>query len=321
MRYYATYFDNFYLPFFLNLVESMQQHCSPFVLFAVCLDEASFQNVSALKLEGIVPISFSEYEKTNARLLAVKPNRSRIEYYFTLGPTVLQHIFDINPNIDALTYLDADLYFFDSPEAIFDEANESNVTIISHKFNARLKSFEKYGKYNVAWITFRRTEVGMQCLNDWSNDCIDWCHDYVDGDKYGDQKYLDSWIKKYEGVCDLQHKGANLAPWNFRNFKITERENRIYIDEQPLIFYHFAGLKQLDVHAFTTSANKYLFWQPRILKEKIYLPFIKSLLSHLPEGKKLYTERRLLLNTSIVQTLKNSFYATRRWFFSDYIKI
>lgn len=299
----------------------MQKHCKPFTLHAVCLDELSFQNVSDLKLEGVVPISFLAYEKINARLLEVKPNRSRIEYYFTLGPTVLQHIFEINTNIDSLTYLDADLYFFESPETIFDEAKVSNVTIISHKFNSRLKPFEKYGKYNVAWITFKKTEIGMRCLNDWANDCLNWCHDYVEGDKYGDQKYLDSWTKKYASVCDLQHKGANLAPWNFANFKISERENKIYINEQPLIFYHFAGLKQLDEHTFTTSANKYLFWQPRILKQKIYLPYIMLLLSHLPEGKKLYTERRLLRNTSIVQTLKNSFYAMRRWFFCDYIKL
>ncbi len=298
----------------------MQKHCKPYTLYAVCLDDTSFENVSALKLENVVPISFIEYEKTNSQLLEVKPKRSRIEYYFTLGPTVLQHILEINIEVDSLTYLDADLYFFDSPEAIFEEAANSNVTIVSHKFNSRLKEFERYGKYNVAWITFVRNAEGMRCLNDWAKDCLDWCHDYVEGDKYGDQKYLDSWTIKYKGVCDLQHKGANLAPWNFANYKITEREDKIYVDEQPLIFYHFAGLKQLDAHTFTTSANKYLFRLPKLMKQKIYLPFIKSLLSHLPEGKKLYTERRLLLNSDIIQTLKNSFYTARRWFFSDYIK-
>ena len=231
----------------------------------------------------------------------------------------MQHILDINPNINALTYLDADLYFFDSPEAIFKEAVDCNVTIVSHKFNTRLKKFEKYGKYNVAWITFVRNAEGMRCLNDWAKDCLDWCHDFVDGDKYGDQKYLDSWTIKYKDVCDLQHKGANLAPWNFANYKIIERDGKIYVDEQPLIFYHFAGLKQLDAHTFTTSANKYLFRLPKMIKLKIYLPFIKSLLSHLPEGKKLYTERRLLLNSDIIQTLKNSFYTARRWVFNDYI--
>ena len=298
----------------------MQKHCTPFVLHAVCLDAASFKNVSDMRLENVTPISFLDYEQTNPDLLAVKPNRSRIEYYFTLGPTVLQHIFEINPTITALTYLDADLYFFNSPEEIFEEAGKSNVIIVAHKFNARLKPFEKYGKYNVAWITFVRSFEGMCCLNDWANDCLDWCHDYVDGDKYGDQKYLDTWTEKYAGICDLQHKGANVAPWNFGNYKISEHNNQIFIDEQPLIFYHFAGLKQLDAHTFTTSANKYLFWQPRILKQKIYLPYIESLLSHLPEGKKLYTERRLLLNSDIKQTLKNTFYTARRWFFKDYIK-
>ncbi len=298
----------------------MQTHCKPYTLHAVCLDDASFQNVSALKLENVVPISFIDYEKTNSQLLEVKPKRSRIEYYFTLGPTVLQHILQINIEVDSLTYLDADLYFFDSPEAIFEEAANSNVTIVSHKFNNRLKKFERYGKYNVAWITFVRNTEGIRCLNDWAKDCLDWCHDYVEGDKYGDQKYLDSWTIKYKGVCDLQHKGANLAPWNFANYKITERDGKIYVDEQPLIFYHYAGLKQLDAHTFTTSANKYLFRLPKIMKQKIYLPFIKSLLSHLPEGKKLYTERRLLLNSDVIQTLKNSFYSARRWFFSDYIK-
>jgi hypothetical protein len=47
-------------------------------------------------------------------------------------------------------------------------------------------------------------------------------------------------------VIVLQHKGANLVPWNVANYKIRKNKGYVWVDEKPLIFFHFHGLKKIN---------------------------------------------------------------------------
>ena len=60
-------------------------------------------------------------------------------------------------------------------------------------------------------------------------DCNYWCHAYVSGNKYGDQKYLNGWIKKYNGVKVITSNGANLAPWNINKFKLSTKGKKFML--------------------------------------------------------------------------------------------
>ena len=59
---------------------------------------------------------------------------------------------------------------------------------------------KRFGKFNVGWLTFKNDEIAIKCLKNWGNNCINWCYDYVEDNKYADQKYLDDWPKDYENV-------------------------------------------------------------------------------------------------------------------------
>ena len=37
----------------------------------------------------------------------------------------------------------------------------------------------------------------------------------------------------------LQHTGAHLAPWNQDQYGYARRDGQIYVDGQPLLWYHF----------------------------------------------------------------------------------
>ena len=52
-----------------------------------------------------------------------------------------------HPEIDVLTYLDADLYFYSSPEPIFSEFQGASVLIHEHRYSPELKCMEINGKY------------------------------------------------------------------------------------------------------------------------------------------------------------------------------
>jgi len=150
-------------------------------------------------------------------------------------------------------------------------------------------------------------------------DCSNWCFGYLDGQKYGDQKYLDSWKEKYKSVKIIETKGANLAPWNIKKYSIKIKGDKILIDDDILIFYHFSKLYQVSPNQFKTNLNRVFVSTGGIIKNKIYLPYLNELVKHQSTFKK------KLLNSNKDKTFKTRLSDFERkirdYFFEDIIKI
>ena len=257
IRYFCTYFDQNYVSKGLALHSSLMDYCEDFRLWVLCMDDVTYEALLQLKLENILPIKLDDFERDDFELQRAKGNRSRIEYYFTCTPSLPLYILTHWPDVDLITYLDADLYFFSSPEPIFSELAASSIGIIEHRFPERLAAREKYGKYNVGWLSFRRDNQALACLRWWRARCIEWCYDRLEDGKFADQKYLDHWTDLFGGVHVIQHKGANVAPWNVDRHPVTLREHGIFIGDEPLIFFHFHALRYLNFGLYMTGLRSY----------------------------------------------------------------
>jgi len=277
MRYFCTYFDHRYLPQGMALYHSLKEHCPSFHLWILCLSPEAYEILSRKSLDSVTLLRLEDVENGDDELLEAKNNRSLVEYYFTLSPTLPLYVLNHFTEVDIITYLDSDLYFFADPEPIFDEIGDNSVGIIAHRFPPRLKHKEVYGIYNVGWMSFRRDKNGLGCLEWYRDRCNEWCYDRVEEDRFADQKYLDRFEQLFQGVHVIQHKGANLAPWNVENYKITEKNGQIYADEQPLIFFHFQGLKKLTFFLYDPGFAGYRTKFLSIVRNKIYFPYIKAL--------------------------------------------
>jgi hypothetical protein len=242
------------------------------------MDDACYDVLSTLGLSNVQLFTIRDLESGDKELVGAKQDRSRIEYYFTCTPSLLLFVLDKLPGADIVTYLDADLFFFDNPALVYDEIADQSIAIIEHRFSPNLKSHEVYGIYNVGWVSIRRDENGLSCLQWWRERCIEWCHDWVDNGRYADQKYLDEWPKRFHGVVVLNHKGANLAPWNLANYEICVRGNAVLVDDQPLVFFHFHGLKQVRTWLYDSDLAGYYLRGSRLLRRTIYTPYIRALL-------------------------------------------
>jgi hypothetical protein len=278
MYHFCTYFDSHYLLRGLALYRSLNQHCPSFQLWVLCMDSVCYETLFQLKLSNVHLIALEDFEAGDEELLSAKTNRTLIEYYFTCTPSLPLFILSRYPEIDRITYMDADLFFFNSPIALYDEIGAHSIAIIEHRFPPYLRKSEKHGIYNVGWLSFKRDEHALACLQWWRERCIEWCYDRVEDGRFADQKYLDIWPDRFPGVIVLRHKGANLAPWNVANYKIREDRGRVWVDEQPLIFFHFHGLKK--VNAWLYNHNLALYGvkiSPSVLRS-IYAPYIANLL-------------------------------------------
>lgn len=277
MYYFCTYFDQHYLEKGLTLYHSLIQNCSPFKFWILCMDDTTYTILSGLQLPQVHLILLADFERNDLPLLNAKQNRSLVEYYFTCTPNLPLYILNHFSEVDCITYLDADLYFFSDIEPIFNEMKNKSILMIGHRFPQSLKNLESRGIYNVGLLSFRHDKNGLACLQWWRDRCLEWCFDRVEAGKYADQKYLDYWPDRFAGVVVLKHKGAGLAPWNIDNYDYSIENDKLLIDGQPLIMYHFQGLTQENRWMYDLHMSTYKTKLPKILLERLYYPYIEDL--------------------------------------------
>lgn len=238
MEHFVTIFDKNYLPSGLCLYRSLEKFHNEFTLWVLCMDEDVDYQLSTYDLSNIKLIKLSEVE--TEELLRVKSGRTKAEYCWTLTPFAPKIVFDRDSLIDRVTYLDADLYFFDSTKKIFDEfkRSRSHVLITEHGYANRYDKSKKSGIYCVQFMVFRNTTQARKVLSWWQGKCIEWCFNRCEEGKCGDQKYLDDWPQRFGNeIHVLTNLSLTLAPWNLERF--LGQINQGY---RPT-FFHFHGLR------------------------------------------------------------------------------
>jgi hypothetical protein len=280
---YATYFDRHYLTRGLALYASLVRHSPPFVLRVLCLDDETYQTLGQLRLDHLVLTRLADLEQADPALLAVKPTRRPVEYYWTCGPAFLLHLLARHPQIETLTYLDADLFFFSDSSPIYRELGAGSVLIVHHRWPPgapeRGPAPRPKGTYNVGLLVFRRTSTGLECLRHWRERCLEWCYDRIEPGRFGDQKYLDEWPDRFEGVIVARHKGIGLAPWNLASYRYRYDDARIQVDSDPLVFFHFQGLRAVTRWLYDPAWRRYgRALQPAAdIRRRIYVPYVREL--------------------------------------------
>ncbi len=240
---FCTLFDAGYLPRGLALYRSLVDTGVDFHLRVFCMDDATYDLLSRMDLPRLTPITLADLERFDQELLEVKPTRTPVEYFWTATPVVCLYCLEREPELGEITYLDADVMFFADPRPVFDELGSDSVLIVPHRYApAYVNDVATSGIYNVQFMTFRRTDDGLEALRWWRERCLEWCYARVEDGKMGDQKYLDDWPERFRGVHVLGHPGGGLAPWNASRYTLETRGDEVLVDGQPLIFYHYHSL-------------------------------------------------------------------------------
>ena len=274
---FCCYFDHRYFDKGVAMYRSLLAHRPDARLWVLCLSDECHRALSALALPALVPVRMADFEAGDMALAAAKANRSQIEYYFTCTASFLDWVLRHEPSVEALTYVDSDLYFFSDPTPIFQAFKGYSTLIMGHRFPPALAGREKYGKYNVGWLSFRRDADGLACLAWWRERCLEWCYDRLEDDRFADQKYLDHFETLFPGVLALDHPGANLAPWNLSGHRLDERDGRLLVDGVPLIFFHFHQFRRLAPLLWDTNNRANGVKRRAFLDGLLYRPYIRAL--------------------------------------------
>ena len=276
---YCTLFDSNYLDKGIVLYKSMEKYLGEFKLYVFAFDEKAYKVLKQENYKSMIVISLLDFE--TADLKRVKKERTAAEYCWTCTPWVIKHVLE-NYNETICTYIDADMRFFSSPQSEFDSMRSEGCSaiIVPHRFKdpkeERLSS-DTRGKYCVEFNTFLNNEDGKKVLDWWAERCLEWCFYAKPGttEWYGDQKYLNVFQERFNGVYVSKHFGVGLAPWNIDQVDLFKSTPSIKIkviktgEIVPVVIYHFESVTYLTKRIINTHSRK----TTRRVHDAIYHPY------------------------------------------------
>lgn len=278
---FCTLFNSAYLSRGLALHQSLSEQCKAFHLYVFAFDDVCYNYLCELALPNLTVISLQTFE--DQALLAIKPGRTATEYCWTCTPSTI--LFCIEKyNLPHCTYIDADMYFYSDPSVLVEEMGQHDVLITDHRYTSRYDQSAKSGRYCVQFVTFKNNNRGLNVLNWWRQACIEWCYNRFEEGKFGDQKYLDDWTTRFEGVHELKHLGGGVAPWNVQQYRISEQNSQLTGTDIAsnqrfrLVFYHYHSLRFFEGDIVCYCDTDYDL--SKEVKELLYRPYLKVLMKH-----------------------------------------
>ena len=263
----------------LVLERSLNFNLKDYTLYILCIDDEAYSICSKMELKNTILVRVQEVE--NEELLRVKQGRALNEYCWTLKPYFIDFIMKQKLPFDFITYVDADMCFFNDPTPIFEHQRNHNVLLSEHDYINAYKGVEAIcGRYNSGFITFRNVEAAKPALKWWKDRCLEWCYDNAVDGKFGDQKYLDEMSRIFPGAYSISTPGVNIAPWNEAKYHFSIKNEKIYVNQNILICYHFSGFR------IVSNESVALLIGTKKIYDIVHLPYMHVLRSVLEDIEK-----------------------------------
>ena len=268
---YATMVSEQFVLRALALYKSFRESNTESFFVIYCLDEAAVVLLENIRDDSLLVYAPSDYE--SHQLVSTKDNRSYTEYCWTHKPFILEHALTQHTTIDWAVYLDSDMMAFGNPEEGLPTEIEANVILTPHRpSNVHFAEFLPIsGEFNAGYLGFRNNKIGRSALQWWKEQCLEKCPQIPVNGAYADQKYLDQLAVNFSGVIRSQHAGLNAGPWNTLVGNVSTKQNRVFINEDPLLLYHMQGLKIFGPRFFDLYPGPVKI--PKSVRKLIYKPY------------------------------------------------
>ncbi len=243
---FCTLFDSNYLSRGIVLYESLVSVCPEARLYVLAFDDVCADFLDSRDYSNMTVISLGAFE--DSEMLRIKSDRTRTEYCWTCASHFTRYCI-LTFDLAQCTYIDADMVFYNHPSIIFDESPQASVYITPHRYTPAYDMSKLSGIYCVQFVSFKGDQRGMRVLNWWCEACAEWCYNRFEDGKFGDQKYLDDWPERFEGVHVVKHPGAGIAVWNLQQYTCFQQAGELTCETKASkesfapIFFHFHYLK------------------------------------------------------------------------------
>ncbi len=252
MNHFVSLFDKNYLSRGLLLIDSLKKsYDTDFRLSVLAMDDSVYDFFVSNPYEGVTLISVEDMINAYSELDGLRKERTVAEFCWTLSSYSIKYVIE-HCNPEMCTYVDSDLYFYSSPQVFIDKMGDRSVLITEHNYYHKYDYSELCGKFCVQFMCFKNNEDGRRVLEWWRQKCEEWCYDRNEDGKFGDQKYLDDWESRFQGIVyNCNEIGCGVAPWNCQKYELLEINNVLCVRDNisklssPMSFFHFHGIKRM----------------------------------------------------------------------------
>jgi hypothetical protein len=195
-----------------------------------------------IKADSIYFYDLNSFQTEDALAMKAKYKGNRLRWGFK--PLFISKL--LQEGYDSVIYVDNDIFFYASPDFLFEELEKSTVLLTPHFYPADplkdqnwMEANFRVGLYNGGFLGANQQAIPV--LDWWTKSCLYNIKKSYRRGLFDDQKYLDLFPILFEDVQVLKHKGCNVAGWNMETSpRSLNEKNEIMLDARwPLIFIHF----------------------------------------------------------------------------------
>lgn len=284
----CTLYNSLYLDKGLVMYDSLCECAKDFKLYVLCMDDKCYEVLGDIKQNNLIPIRLADFEAGDEELLTAKSSRSIGEYCWTCSSSLIRFVL-LHCDESSCTYIDADMFFYKDPQVLIEEMMNvgKSVMVVPHRFPDEIKDVAKtVGTYCVEFNTFLNNEESISALNYWRSRCLECCSNLGDGIHWGDQKYLEEIVDRFDCAYVCQNTGAGVAPWNIPLYKEG--------DINSIVFYHFQSVAYINRHRIDSGIKANRRDVDYALVDRLYVAYLSLI-----EGKKKILEEKYGIKTII----------------------
>lgn len=264
-----------YLAFTKTLAESFQRF-HPTLDFRTLVVDILQPPVQPLDLEKVVIDSPLDFLDT-AQLNKLAYGYDITEFCTAIKPFYLEHL--LHQGYEKVIYLDPDILILQPLDFIFEALETSNIVLIPHILDPipldnhlpNEITFLQSGAYNLGFLGVLQSQETLRFLNWWKERLEKYCHNAIEKGLFVDQKWIDLVPSLFNEVQILKKRGYNVAYWNLNTRNLSEQDGEYWVDDEPLVFFHFSGFNPSNPTQFSKH-------QTRLEVKEI--PILAKLLQH-----------------------------------------
>jgi SAM-dependent methyltransferase len=186
-----------------------------------------------------------------------------IEFNTAIKPFVFGYLFEKHPGSEVI-YLDPDIFIISEMTELKQALAAGADCVLTPHLTEPAEFAEMddqkmllYGIYNLGFCALRDTSAVRRVVSWWGRRLELQCVINLPEGLFVDQKWADLFPAFIENTRILRHPGYNVAYWNLSQRRIRHDMGSWYVNNQPLRFLHFSGLKLRDLHIFSRHSKQF----------------------------------------------------------------
>lgn len=217
---------------------------------------------------SFTPVMLGEIGLRDLRVEAMKYDI--LELNTNVKPTFMKHLLRAH-NLDALVYLDPDIFVYASLDPVFQPLAGGATAVITPHMTTPVfdgcspgeQDLLYNGTFNLGFIGVGNTPEGLRLLDWWEHRCLALGYSEGRTGLFVDQKWINLVPGLFDRVVISRDAGLNMAYWNLHERRLVGDEDSGYLVESPvsgrvpLRFFHFSGVEPEDEALLSKHTDRF----------------------------------------------------------------